>query len=84
MNKVNPEKDDFYGLVDVSRLFLYHSKEEATAMIEQAHELRRRICGKIVFDEEVPGNVHESLFKLSAIDRDDAGEYILFRYRFGT
>ena len=81
-DRKDPEKDDIYGLIDVSKLMLPKYDEEPAAMIKQKHERRRKNCGKIFINEEVPQKIIDLLIKLSYIESDDVINNIAFRCDF--
>ena len=83
-NEENPEKGDIYGLIDISKLTLPESNEESVAMVEQKHERRRRNCGKIVINEEVPQKIMDLLIKLSYYENDDVLNNIWFSHDFNS
>ena len=84
INRVNPENEDVFGLIDVSNFIPFMTKEEVKSRIEETHEYRRINCGKIVIDEEVPDKILDLILKLSSINREDAKEYIKFNSKFYT
>ena len=73
-----------YGIIDVRKVLSSYQIEENIHLMEQGHEARRKNCGKIVINEEVPDNILNYLIKLTFIDSENENEKPGFEDAFGS
>ena len=83
-NNEKRERGDIYGLIDVTKLTWPRYIDDPASMVEQKHERRRRDCGEIVIDEEVPQKIINLLKKLSFIESDDVISNVGFLHDFDS